>query len=258
MPSSKLSMCPLHPTILFHTWTKKVLIWGLSNLMSLFISHLFTIDGEEESKLREKEQKHRLEAALKMRDRYYETQKRWHEFREAERQRRIDKANRDELDYYAGVIAESQARREYATSKFKHMTTVRSHHQAAITIQRAFRQMKVRRKWLRIIADREELVQRRREERAARLIQRAWRLHKQYRLYLALNFKSVLTSPVITFSTRQQSPDAVRGVTHSYERSTSITGTCNHATNIIIIKSYSTIVNIIDNVHFIGRHPNCN
>lgn len=192
----------------------------LSNLMSLFI-----IGGEEESKLREKEQKHRLEAAMKMRDIYYEKQKRWHEFREAERQRRIDKANQDELDYYAGVIAESQARREYATSQFKHMTTVRSHHQAAMTIQRAFRQMKVRRKWLRIIADREELVRRRREERAARVIQRAWRLYKQYRLYLALNFKSVLTSPVVMSGMRQQSPDAVRSVTHSYERSISITGT---------------------------------
>ena len=161
---------------------------------------------------------------MKMRDRYCEKQRRWHEFRAAERQRRIDKANQEELDYFAGVIADSQARRHYSTLKFKYTTTVRSYHQAAVIIQRAFRRMKVRKSWQRKVAEREEKVRRKREERAARLIQKAWRLYKQYQLYQALNFKSVLTSPVITLSRRQQSGNTAASGVHTYEQGISITG----------------------------------
>lgn len=160
---------------------------------------------------------------MKMRDRYYEKQKRWHDFREAEKQRRIDKANQEELAYYSGVIAESQARRQYTTLKFMYMTTVRSHHQAAIIIQRSFRRMRARHSWMNRVKQREETARRKREERAARVIQRAWRMYKQYKLYVALNFKSVLTSPVIALSKRQQSPASSHGI-NTYERSISITG----------------------------------
>ena len=157
---------------------------------------------------------------MKMRDMYFERQRRWHEFRAAERQRRIDKACQEELDYYGGVIADSQARKRYATTKFHYMTTVRAHHQAAVTIQRAFRRMKVRKAWLKKVAEREERLKRVREAWAARVIQRAWRMYKQYRLYVALNFKSVMTSPVITLNKRQPSSAAMS----TYEQSTSITG----------------------------------
>jgi transcriptional regulator of heat shock response len=163
---------------------------------------------------------------MKMRDRYCEKQRRWHEFRAAERQRRIEKANQEELNYFAGVIADSQARRQYSTLKFKYTTTVRSHHQAAVTIQKAFREMKVRKSWQRMVAEREEKARRKREDRAARVIQKAWRLYKQYQLYRALNFKSVLTSPVITLGRRQLSGSiaTAQSVVHTYERDISITG----------------------------------
>ena len=160
---------------------------------------------------------------MKMRDRYNDKQRRWQEFREAERLRRIDKSNQEELDYYSGVIAESQARRQYATLKFKYMTTVRSHHQAAVVIQRAFRRMKARRAWQKKVTEREETLRRIREQRAARIIQRAWRMYRQYKLYVALNFKSVLTSPVIALGRRRTSLDTLRDV-NTYEQSTSITG----------------------------------
>ena len=160
---------------------------------------------------------------MKMRDRYCEKQRRWHEFRVAERQRRIEKANQQELDYFAGVIADSQARRQYSELKFKYTTTVRSCHQAAVTLQRAFRRMKARKSWQRRVAKREEMRRRKKEERAARVIQKTWRLYKQYQLYQALNFKSVLTSPVITLNRRQQSGTTAPGV-HTYEQDISITG----------------------------------
>ena len=186
---------------------------------------ILSTDDEEMVKQRQREQKLRLEAAMKMRDRYCEKQRRWHEFRAAERQRRIDKANQEELNYFAGVIADSQARRQYSTLKFKYTTTVRSHHQAAVIIQRAFHEMKARKSWQRKVAEREEKARRKREDRAARVIQKAWRLYKQYQLYQALNFKSVLTSPVITMGRRQLSGTATAqtGV-RSYERDISITG----------------------------------
>ena len=73
---------------------------------------------EEKSELelreeRSRERRLRLEASMKMREIYEEKQKRWQEFREAERQRRIDKANQEELDRLAGILACSRARREY-------------------------------------------------------------------------------------------------------------------------------------------------
>ena len=175
-------------------------------------------------KQKQREQKLRLEAAMRMRDRYFEKQRRWHEFRAAERQRRIDKANQEELNYFAGVIADSQARRQYFTLKFSYTTTVRSYHQAAVTIQRAFHRMKVRKSWQRRVAEREEKAKRKREERAARVIQTAWRLYKQYQLYQALNFKSVLTSPVVTLGRRQRSGLETATTVHTYERDISITG----------------------------------
>ena len=163
---------------------------------------------------------------MKMRDRYCERQKRWHEFRAAERQRRIDKANQQELDYFAGVIADSQARRQYSTLKFEYTTTVRSYHQAARIIQRAFRRMKGRKSWLKKVAEREKKERKQKEERAAITIQKAWRIYKDYQLYQALNFKSVLTSPVVRLSSRRRhsaSAAAASGV-HTYELDISITG----------------------------------
>jgi hypothetical protein len=91
---------------------------------------------------------------MKMRLVYEEKQREWEAFRAAESQRRIDKARQAELDRLAGIMAQSRARREYTQSKFRQTLSVRSHHQAATVIQRAFREMKSRRWWQEKVAAR--------------------------------------------------------------------------------------------------------
>lgn len=174
-----------------------------------------------------RERKLRLEVSMKMREIYEEKQKCWQEFREAERQRRIDKANQEELDRLTGILACSRARREYSHAKFQQTNTIRLCYDAAVVIQRAFRQAKSRRLSLREQALKKEAQQRRMKNRAARIIQRAWRSYKSYRLYQALHFKSIMTSPVISLPTRPKIPSpphARMECIPSYGRPISITG----------------------------------
>ena len=208
---------------------------------------MFLGEGELEEKseleLREersRERRLRLEASMKMREIYEEKQKRWQEFREAERQRRIDKANQEELDRLAGILACSRARREYSHAKFQQTNTIRLYYDAAVVIQRAFRQARSRRLCLREQALKEEAQQRRMKNRAARIIQRAWRSHQQYRLYQALHFKSIMTSPVVTLPARPKIPSPPRTrmeAIPSYGRPISITGQANgHRVNVHLYK----------------------
>ena len=187
-------------------------------------------DLEEKSEVESREnreRKLRLEVSMKMREIYEEKQKCWQKFREAERQRRIDKANQEELDRLAGILACSRARREYSHAKFQQTNTIRLYYDAAVVIQRAFRQSKSRRLGLREQTLKEEAQQRRMKNRAARIIQRAWRSYKQYRLYQALHFKSIMTSPVISLPARPKIPSpphARMECVPSYGRPISITG----------------------------------
>ncbi len=168
----------------------------------------------------DKERKLRLEASMQMRAVYEEKQKRWKEFRESERQRRIDKANAEELNRLNRIIAESRARREYSNSKFQHSSIIRSHYQAAVTIQRAFRKMisgkitEVR------MLQHQQLIARRGREKAAIVIQRWWRKYWRCRVYKLLNFQSIMTGPVVALGNRTVSPSGVC----SYAKVTSITG----------------------------------
>ena len=167
------------------------------------------------------ERQTRLEAAMKMRDIYEVKQQEWEAFRAAERQRRIDKAKQAEFDRLAGIIAQSRARREYTQSKFKQSLSVRSHHHAAVVIQRAFRAMKCKQSWQERVRMRQEKEQRERENKAAARIQRVWKRYQQYKKYQATYFKSVYTSPVVAL------PDTAPywgGQEPSYKRSISITG----------------------------------
>ena len=167
-----------------------------------------------------KEQQSRLEAAMKMREIYEEKQRRWEEFRAAEMQRRIDKAKQAELERLAGILSQSKARREYAQFKFKHTLTVRTHHQAAVLIQRSFRAMRLRKSWQRRVQARMEAMRRKRENEAAITIQRAWRCYQEYKIYQATHFRSVYTDPVIpvhsVHTPVNQGP--------SYKKNISITG----------------------------------
>lgn len=183
--------------------------------------------GSEEE--RAKEQKLRLEAALRMRELYLEKQKRWEEFRKAEHQRRINKAKKEELDRYALIVAKSKARRNYTTVMFHQTQTVRSHNEAAVTIQRAFRRMKLHQSLADRQAFRERKQKRKIEEKAVRKIQKAWREYQQYKLYQALNYKRITTSPIIAL--RRQSKHTLKEEKDicSYQKDISITGSKDHS-----------------------------
>lgn len=173
--------------------------------------------------LRERERRLRLETCMKMRAIYLEKQKRWQHFREAENQRRMDKARVKEMDRLNDIIEQSRARREYSNSKFQQTLNVRSHHHAAVVIQRAFRRVR-RDRVARARVSREEAALVRREmERAALVIQRSWRLFRQQKLFKAMHFRSIMAGPVIAVGKRLPSPPGV----HSYERGISITGMCS-------------------------------
>ena len=158
---------------------------------------------------------------MKMRDIYEVKQREWEAFRAAERQRRIDKAKQTEFDRLAGIIAQSRARKEYTLSKFKQSLSVRSHHHAAVVIQRAFRAMKCKRSWQERVRVRQEKEQREKENKAAVRIQHVWKRYQRYKKYRAAYFKSIYTSPVVAL------PDTAPywgGQEPSYKRSISITG----------------------------------
>ena len=166
------------------------------------------------------ERQARLEAAMKMREIYEEKQKRWEEFRAAERQRRIDKAKKAELDRLAIVLSQSKARREYTQIKFLQVRSVRTHYQAAVVIQRAFRAMRLRKSWQRKAKVWIESEKKWQENKAAIVIQRAWRHYQQYRIYQATYFRAVYTSPVVPIPKKHSQNNQVP----SYKKNTSITG----------------------------------
>lgn len=162
---------------------------------------------------------------MKMRAIYQEKQRRWQEFREAERQRRIDKASKQEMNHLNSIIAESKARREYTNSKFHRTLAVRSYHQAALVIQRAYRRMRLSNAVKSKLSRQQRDLRRRARERAARIIQRTWRDYRQNKLYKALHFMSIMTGPVIAVGRRTESPPPA-GI-QSYEKGISITGNLN-------------------------------
>lgn len=152
---------------------------------------------------------------------YQEKQERWQAFRDAEKQRRLDKAREQEMNRLNSIIAESRARREYTHSKFHHTLTVRSYHHAALTIQRAYRRVRLIRAAEAKLASVQLLRRNQARERAARVIQRRWRVHQQDTLYRAMHFVSIMTDPVVAVGQRVQSPP---GECRSYEKGTSTTG----------------------------------
>ena len=173
----------------------------------------------------ESERKLRLEASMKIRALNEDRQRRWKEFRDAEKQRRVDKANQQEMDRLNAIIAESRARREYTTSKFEQTLNVRSHDQAAVVIQRAFRRA-YRRKVLKIrVMNRFREMVGRKNTLAAIAIQRWWRKHLLLKAYRAMHFRSIMTGPVVAVGRRGESPPPQR----PYEREIAITGNSHHA-----------------------------
>lgn len=177
---------------------------------------------EESEDQRRRQHLAKLEAGLRMRDLYTQQQRRWEEFREAERQRRVEKAKQKELDRLAGILSESVARRHYCQEQFQYSTVVRSYHHAARIIQRSFRQLKKRRQLQRMKEDERRRRAFQCKNRAAKVIQRAWRRYIEWKVYVARNFKSIKTGPVVKLEPSPLNPPPYWK--RSYERRTIVSG----------------------------------
>ena len=177
-----------------------------------------SIKDESEEIMRQR--KKRLEEALKMREIHQKAQEQWAAFREAERKRRIDKANKLEADRLAAILAESKARREYHNDKYSQTNTIRSHFTAAKAIQRWYKKTK-RRKQLRQQKEAARMAyEAERLNRAAVIIQKWWKKVLLLRQFHALLYRPVSTSPVILPHRKPHSSANQR----SYLRNTSVTG----------------------------------
>ena len=149
-------------------------------------------------------------------------QRHWQGFREAELRRRENKASEQELNKLQGIIDDSRARRDHTVAKLTHRKIVRSHLQAVVIIQRAYRQLKQRR-WLEFEESAKEVRQKEAErERAARVIQRAWHQYWERKAFRARHFMSVMTEPVLDISKRVGVVN--QGKLPTYQRGISITG----------------------------------
>ena len=179
-----------------------------------------SVEEDESEETMARQRKKRLEEALKMREIEQKTQEQWVEFREAERQRRINKANKLEADRLAAILAESKARREYHNTKYSQTNTIRSHFTAAVAIQRWYKKTK-RRKQLR---QQEEAARRayeaERRNRAAVIIQKWWKKIILLRQFHTLLYRPITTTPVIL--PYRQSHSSINQ--RSYLRKTSVTG----------------------------------
>ena len=188
---------------------QRKLIEDFSNMITIQQTTLLrtiSIDGEvptatwsEEEKQKENKRHHvaKLESGLRMRDLYIQHQRRWAEFRESERKRREEKARQMELDRLASILSESAARRNYFQEQFGYSTVVRSHDNAATVIQRTFKNFMLRKQELRARRENERRIENELKNRAARIIQRAWRRYFSWKVYLARNYKSIKAGPVI-------------------------------------------------------------
>ena len=168
-----------------------------------------------------KQRKKRLEEALKMREIQQKSQEQWVAFREAERQRRIDKANKLEADRLAAILAESKARRNYHNSKYSQTITIRSHFTAAIAIQRWYKKVKKRKALLRQQEAARIAYETEQRNRAAVIIQKWWKKLLLLRQYHTLLYRPIPTSPVV-LPYRQSSQSSTNQL--SYLRKTSVTG----------------------------------
>ena len=189
---------------------------------------------KDESEKIMRQRKKRLEEALKMREIQQKAQEQWAAFREAERQRRIEKANKLEADRLAAILAESKARREYHSTKYSQTITIRSHFTAAKAIQRWYKKTK-RRKQLRQQQEAARIsYEAERQNRAAVIIQKWWKKILLLRQFHTMLYRPVSTSPVIL--PHRKSHSSINQ--QSYLRKTSVTGEVEELCNTVYCKSF--------------------
>ena len=167
----------------------------------------------------------RRERSLQMREVYIEKQKNWKLFRQAEKQRRIDKAHQEKMDYMNGVLKGKQERREHFEEHFQHTANIRSHFQAASLIQRTYRQYRERKSWWKRMEEARFTRNRVKEMLAASIIQNTWRRYNKWKRFEATHMYSVYTSPVVQLAKRPLPSQLMSSKeTKSYERSTITSG----------------------------------
>lgn len=146
---------------------------------------------------REGEGKKRLELALQLREMYQAQQNEWKRFRQAEGQRRIDKANRLKAEQLAMILARSQERRRHIEECNTYTTSLRVQTRAATRIQRAYRHWKRETACRRTLLEMLQLKKRAREDAAARRIQIAWRSYQRHCSFLARYYRIIPTAPTV-------------------------------------------------------------
>ena len=146
---------------------------------------------------REGEGKKRLELALQLREMYQAQQNEWKRFRQAEGQRRIDKANRLKAEQLAMILAWSQERRRHIEECNTYTTSLRVQTRAATRIQRAYRHWKRETACRRTLLEMLQLKKRAREDAAARRIQIAWRSYQRHCSFLARYYRIIPTAPTV-------------------------------------------------------------
>ena len=172
----------------------------------------------------------RVEICLKLRDHHQKQQEEWKRFRLAEKQRRIDKEYQERQAHLMNIIRDSQARRRYFQDKFFYTNSVRSCHEAAATIQRAYRQARQRRESKRREIEMEARRKLAQQRWAACVIQRSWRCYKEWKNFERQNLRSIVTNPVICLPPLL--PPQQISQFKSYERGTIVSGE-SHTTVII-------------------------
>lgn len=164
----------------------------------------------------------RVEMCLKLRDHHLKQQEEWKRFRLAEKQRRTDKEYQERQAHLMNIISDSQARRRYFQDKFFYTTSVRSCHEAAATIQRAYRQARQRRETKRNEIEMEARKKLAQQRWAACVIQRSWRRYKEWKNFERQNLRSIMTNPIIYLPPLLPSQHISQF--RSYERGTIVSG----------------------------------
>ena len=177
--------------------------------------------GKGDSAKKETEWQKKVEECLKLRELYSKQQEEWKKFRLAEKQRRIEKKWQMEQDRLMTTIKNSQEKRRYFQNKFRYTMTVRSCHQAATIIQRAYRRAKEREEKKTKEEETKRKIEMMRQTRAAIVIQCSWKCYNEWKSFKKNHLHSIVTSPVILIPHRYPSEPEGK----SYERETIISGT---------------------------------
>ena len=166
----------------------------------------------------------RRERSLQMRKMHIQKQENWKKFREAEQQRRIDKAYQEKMDYMNGILKEKQERRQHFIEHFQYTNSVRSHFQAASVIQRSYKRYRERINWWKRVKCARDVRDKVKVTFAASVIQNSWRRYKKWKQFETTYMCSVRTDPVVQLSKRPMLPKLSSKETKSYERSTMTSG----------------------------------